>query len=303
MTSPPSPFPPRPAPTSRQDDPYGGGRGHPRVPFNTPVHLQLLPNDASRVPRSVVHPTSFSYVPTAHGPTPNQQIPRPQPPTPRSTTAAPYNHHHTSSSPELRPRADNAWAPRVRPYPQQHPSDLSQTGNAPSPSHASSYIVSRPRADHDDAAQRRSGFATRVNPHFVPGIRGRSASDVRIVHTPPPDLDPDRLARACGQPNLSSVYRRDDRGRQVPFGTPSSRLKDSVRDADASPSRPPLPKIRVGHMYRRLDALARRSGRHVMDYIGFEHVANIHTRDSKLREQLRRKQSERLQEKDPSFRK
>ncbi|KAF8551528.1 hypothetical protein OG21DRAFT_1486906 [Imleria badia] len=303
MPSPP--FPPRPAP-SRKDDLHGGGCGQPRAPPNTSVRSPLPPNDALHMPRSILRPTPLSYISTPHDPTASPQIPRPQPPPPipHSTTASPYHHHHTSSSPELRPRVDNAWAPRVRPYPQQHPSDLSQTGNTPSPTHPSSHIVPRPRADLDDATQRRSGFAVRVNPHFVPGIRGRSASDVRIVHTPPPDLDPDRLARACGQPALINFYRHDDRGRPgVPIDAPSSHLKDpgSVRNADAPPSHPPLPKIRVGHMYRRLDALARRSSRRAMDYISFEDVAVIHKRDSQLREQLRRKRSERLQEKDPSF--
>ena len=299
MPSPP--FPPRPPP-SRKDDPYGSGRGHPRAPPNTPVRPPPLPNDTSRMPRSILRPTP-SYMLTPYDPTANPQITRPQlqPPIPRSTTTSPY-HHHTSSSPELRPRVDNAWAPRVRPYSQQDPPDLSQTGNTSSPTHLS-HIVPRPRADLDDAVQRRSGFAARVNPHFVPGIRGRTASDVRITHTPPPDLDPDRLARACGQTASISVYRHDDRGRPA-LDTPSSRLKNpgSVRNTDTSPSHPPLPKIKVGHMYRRLDALARRSGRRAMDYVSFEDVAVIHKRDSHLREQLRRKRSERLQEKDPSFR-
>ena len=305
MPSPP--FPPRPVPPSRQDDPYGGGRGHPRAPPNTPIRPHISPNEAPLTPRSILRPAPSSYMFTPHNPTADPQIPRPQPlpPIPRTTTTSPYYHHHTSSSPELRPRVDNAWAPRVRPYPQQYPSDLSQTENAPSPSHPSSHIIPRPRGDQDDAAQRRSGFTARVNRHFVPGISGRSTSDVRIAHTPPPDLDPDRLARVCGQPAPTSVYRHDDRDRQgVPIDTQLSRLKDPgpVRNADASPSHPPVPKIRVSHMYRRLDALARRSGRRAMDYVSFEDVAVIHKRDSHLREQLRRKRSERLQEKDPSFR-
>jgi hypothetical protein len=299
-----SPFPPRPVPPSRQDDPYGGGRGHPRAPPNTPVRPYIPPNEPPRTPRSILRPIPSSYMFTPHNPTANPQNPRPQPPPPipRSTTTPPHHHHHTSSSPELRPRADNAWAPHVRPYPQQHLSDLLQTGNAPSPSHPSSHIIPRPRGDQDDASQRRSGFAARVSRHFVPGIP--STSDVRIAHTPPPDLDPDRLARACGQPAPTSVYRHDDRGRQcVPIDMPSSRLKDpgTVRNADA-PSYPPVPKIRVSHMYRRLDALARRSGRRAMDYVSFEDMAVMHKRDSQLREQLRRKRSERLQEKDSSFR-
>lgn len=39
-----------------------------------------------------------------------------------------------------------------------------------------------------------------------------------------------------------------------------------------------------------------------MDYVAFEDVAVTHKRDSNLREQLRRKRSDRLQEKDPKFR-
>lgn len=300
---PSSPFPPRPVPPSRQDDPYGGGRSHSRAPPNTPGRPYLPHSEAARTPRSILRPTPLSHMSTPHDPTANLHISRPQPPPPilRSTTPSPYHHHHTSSSPELRPRVDNAWAPRVRPY----PPDLIQTGNASSPTHPSSHIIPRPRGEQDDATQRRSGFAARVNPYFVPGVRGRSASDVRIAHTPPPDLDPDRLARACGQPAPTGVYRHDGLGRQgVSIDTPSSYLKDpgTARNADASPSHPSVPKIKVSHMYRRLDTLARRAGRRAMDYVGFEDVVVIHKRDSQLRELLRRKRSERLQEKDPSFR-
>ncbi|KAH0828871.1 hypothetical protein J3R83DRAFT_2258 [Lanmaoa asiatica] len=265
----------------------------------------MVANEVARTPRSILRPTPPSHLSTPHDSTANPQISRPQPPPiPRSITPSPYHHHHTSSSPELRPRVDNAWAPRVRPYPQQHPPEPSQTENASSPIHPSSHIVPRPHGEQDDAVQRRSGFAARVNPQFVPGIRGRSASDVRVAHTPPPDLELDRLARACGQPAPTGAYRHNDLGRQtVPTDTPSSRFKDSGtgRGPDASPSHPPVPKIRVGHMYRRLDALARRFDRRAMDYVSFEDVAAIHKRDSQLREQLRRKPSERLQEKDPSF--
>ena len=302
MPSPP--FPPRPIPPSRQDDPYAGARAPPRVPPNIPARPYLQQNEASRTPRSILRPTPPSHMSTPHHPTPNPLISRsqPLPPIPRSTTTSPYNHHHTSSSPELRPHADNAWAPRVCPHPQQHLPDLSQTGNPSISTHPSSHIIPRPRADQDDIPQRRSGFAARVNPQLVPGFRGRSASDVRIVHTPPPDLDPDRLARACGQ---QAPYRHDDRGRQpIHIDPQSSRLKDNatVRTIDAAPSHPPVPKARVSHMYRRLDALTRRFTHRAMDYISFEDVAVIHKRDSHLREQLRRKRSDRLHEKDPNFR-
>ena len=193
-----------------------------------------------------------------------------------------YNHNHTSSSPELRPRADNVWAPRARPEHTQ-------------PSQSSSHFIPRPRPDNDDSPHRRSGFAARVSSYFVPSFRGRSASDVRIAHTPPPDLEPDRLARACGQLAPSAPYRHDDRSCN---DSPSAH-KDPPTDL---PFHPPIPKARVGHMYRRLDALTRRSGRRAMDYVAFEDVAVTHKRDSNLREQLRRKRSDRLQEKDPKFR-
>lgn len=303
---PSSPFPPRPVPPSRQDDSYGGGPSHSRAPPNISIRPYLPQSEAARAPRSILRPTPPSYMSTPHDPMTNPHISRPQPPPILpSTTPSPYHHHHTSSSPELRPRVDNAWAPRVRPYPQQYLPDLSQTGNPSSPTHPSSHIVSRPRAEQDDTTQRRSGFAARVNPHFVPGIRGRSASDVRAIHTPPPDLEPDRQARACGQPPPTGAYRHDDLGRHgIHVDTPSSRLNDpgTARSADASPSHPLVPKIRVSHMYRRLDALARRSARRAMDYVSFEDVAVIHKQDSQLREQLGRKRSERLQGKDPTFR-
>ena len=294
MPSPP--FPPRPAPP-RQDDPYGGGRSQSRAPPNTPLRPYLPQNEAVRTPRSILRPTPLSYMSTPHDPTANPQISRPQPP---PTTPSPYHHHHTSSSPELRPRVDNAWAPRVRTYPQQHPPDVSQIRNAPSPTRPSSHIVMRLRGEQDDPTHRRSGFGVRADTQFVPGFRGRSASDARIAHTPPPDLEPDRLARACGQPAPAGPYRNDDPSRQGPIDTPKD--PGTARSADIAPSRPPVPKIRVGHMYRRLDTLARRSARRAMDYLSFEDLAVIHKRDSQLREQLRRKRSERLQEKDPSFR-
>ncbi|KAG8220575.1 hypothetical protein J3R82DRAFT_3309 [Butyriboletus roseoflavus] len=296
MPSPP--FPPRPVPLSRQDDLDTGGRSQSRAPSNTPLRPYLPQTEAVRTPRSILRPTPLSHMSTPHDPTANPHISRPQPP---PTASSPYHHHHTSSSPELRPRVDIAWAPRVRPYPQQYPSDLSQIGKTSSPIRPSSHIVPRVRGEQDDAIQRRSGFAARVNQQFVPGFRGRSASDVRIAHTPPPDLEPDRLARACGQPAPTGPYRHGDLG--VPIDTSSSGFKDpgTSRSADASPSHPPVPKIKVGHMYRRLDTLARRTTHRAMDYLSFEDLAGIQRRDSQLREQLRRKRSERLQEKDPSF--
>lgn len=54
-------------------------------------------------------------------------------------------------------------------------------------------------------------------------------------------------------------------------------------------------------MYRQLDALARRSGRRAMDCVGFQDMAVVHHQEDR-REQLRRKRSDRLQEKDPNFR-
>ncbi|KAG9308581.1 hypothetical protein JVU11DRAFT_11685 [Chiua virens] len=277
MPSPP--FPPRPAPTpSHQDDP--------RLPSNSPSRPYPSQND----PRSILRPSPTS----PHNPSTNPQ----PPPIPRSitTTSSPYHHHHTSSSPELRPRADNTRPPRVRPYTQQHLPDLSQPANTSAPTHTSSHFIPRPRPGQDNP---KHALVARLNLQSVPGNRGRSASDVRIVHTPPPDLEPDRLARACGQP-AHGAYRLNDRARQGDLiDSRSSRSKDP--EADPSPSHPPVPKIRVGHMYRRLDALARRHGHRAMDYVSIEDIAAIHKHDSQLREQLRRKRSDRLQERDPTF--
>jgi hypothetical protein len=55
-------------------------------------------------------------------------------------------------------------------------------------------------------------------------------------------------------------------------------------------------------MYRRLDTLARRSNHRAMDYLSLEDVGAMYKHDNQLREQLRRKRSERIQDKDPSFR-
>ena len=303
MPSPP--FPPRPPPTLRQDDPPSAPRTLPRAPPTTPARPPQ--SDAARTPRSILRASPSSHTSIPHDAFANPSVfrPQPAPPAPRSATTSPYHHHHTSSSPELRPRADNAWAPRVRPSPQQHPPDRAQTPNPPAPAHPSSYFIPRPRPDQDDSPHKRGGLAARISPHFVPTFRGRSASDVRVAHTPPPDLEPDRLARACGQQASTSPYRHNDRARQSTHFDPSpSRLRDSAAlpTSDASPSHPPVPRVRIAHMYRRLDALTRRSARRAMDYVNFEDVAVIHRRDSHLREQLRRKRSERLQEKDPKFR-
>ncbi|KIJ09994.1 hypothetical protein PAXINDRAFT_172261, partial [Paxillus involutus ATCC 200175] len=59
--------------------------------------------------------------------------------------------------------------------------------------------------------------------------------------------------------------------------------------------------MKLSHMYRRLDTLARRSNHRAMDYLSLEDVGAMYKHDNQLREQLRRKRSERIQDKDPSF--
>ncbi|KIK79935.1 hypothetical protein PAXRUDRAFT_159955 [Paxillus rubicundulus Ve08.2h10] len=271
-----STFAPRPGlATAHQDDPPGGPHNNPGAPYPGPsTHPQ---SQVLRAPRSILRPPNSPSSHSHYNLAISQQPPRPQIPHNSRTTASSSHHHHTASSPELRPRVDTIWAPRVR---QQR--DIAQTGYTPGPV-TQSHVPRIP----GEFGQRRNTYGQ------LGDGRVRSFSELRTSQTPVVDLEGDRLARACGQPAEPSRLRGrrqeyDDAGTNVAIPRPE-------------PSRPPVPKMKPGHMYRRLDALARRSNHRAMDYLSLEDVGAMHKRDDQLREQLRRKRSERMQDRDSSF--
>ncbi|KAF9218737.1 hypothetical protein BS17DRAFT_790792 [Gyrodon lividus] len=279
---PSSPFAPCPAPSSRQDDSPGGPHTNLRAPpyAGSNTHSHPSQSEAVRTPRSILRPPNPPQAHPQYDPPMHQHPPRPQLPHNSRTTASSSYHHHTTSSPELRPRVDSTWAPRVR---QQH--DLAQTGYASGPV-AQSHVPRFPR----DLGQGRH-----VHSQLGAG-RGRSLSDVRTAQTSPVDLESDRLARACGQ-SAEGHSSRLRGGRRQEYDDAGM----NHTTPRPEPSRPPVPKIKPSQMYRRLDALARRSTHRAMDYLSFEDVAAMYKSDNQLREQLRRKRSERLQDRDPNF--
>ncbi|KAF9236012.1 hypothetical protein BU15DRAFT_23820, partial [Melanogaster broomeanus] len=128
------------------------------------------------------------------------------------------------------------------------------------------------------------------------------------------DLETDRLARACGQTTSVTSYPREDWSRGgVAYpraDAQSSRSRWRRQEYDdagmnyssprSEPSKPPVPRIKHSQMYRRLDALARRSGHRAMEYLNSDYVAAVCKNDNQLREQLRRKRSERMEHRDPN---
>ncbi|KIJ63537.1 hypothetical protein HYDPIDRAFT_168366 [Hydnomerulius pinastri MD-312] len=310
-----SPFTPRPSPSSsRQEDSGTAAHGNPRTPYaSSSAHPHNSQSEAVRPPRSILRPPNPSQNHLQYDTAMQPYVPRPQL-SHNSRTTAPstsYQHHHTSSSPELRPRADSAWAPRARQF-----HDLAQTGYTSCPPNQPH--MPRFARDSDSYPSKRNSLNPRIlNQHGAGRGRFPSLPDVRMSRTPPADLDRDRLARACGQSAMLMSYSREDRSRREGDYPPAegqwSRSRVRHQDsADAAmsgssptrppePTKPPTPRIKASQMYRRLDALARRYNHRAMDYLSFEDVVSMYKNDNSLREQLRRKRSDRMQEMDPGF--
>ncbi|KAH7883431.1 hypothetical protein F5I97DRAFT_1981873 [Phlebopus sp. FC_14] len=315
--SPVSPFNPRPAPTaaSRPEDPATSGT---RQPFANSSALRS-PNEAVRQPRSILRPSHPPQPRPTYDPLMHQYTSRPPPqPHPNASRIEPNHHYQRPITPDLRPRADSAWAPRPPTSRAYH--ELIPSGYISGPAATLAYIPPRflrdppPPSPYDAHGIKRNSMPPHIHnlpgrffysPHF-PDLSGR------MPRTPPADLEGDRLARACGQ-SPAIVYAREE-GAPAPAseGQSSSRiLRGRQRDCGESTtngdtpnpetSRPLVSKIKPSQMYRRLDALARRYNHRAMDYLSFEDVVVMYKNDVQLRGQLLERQNGRVLERDPGF--
>ncbi|KAH7909585.1 hypothetical protein BJ138DRAFT_1154888 [Hygrophoropsis aurantiaca] len=273
-------------------------------PSQTPAHIDERRSSVNLSPRAPptnsnanardepMKPPPRSILRQPHGMTPQQYYDEPNRYGRRGSPAqspSTAQQHSSSSGP-------SNYNPHASAVPRTPRADVTQSHlyYEGTPPNSSNRIVT-PRIPRDiESFQKRNSLpAFNQSPNTD---RDRFGSLPEVLNSP--DAETDRFSRTRDAPGTMRRPRQSEIG---PLETQPARFHGNYNEAPSPRSgpAPPLldsqhphvPRASPNQLYRRLDALVRRSKHRAMDYLAFEDVVELYKRDTALREQMRERKS------------